>query len=641
MRVFLAEKEILAGHIVDAIGGTIVKKDGYVVCGSDDVVTWASGHMYEQAPPEHYDSKYERWNAAHLPIVPPKWEILPVSNKLKQLERIHALLAKADTIVQACDFDREGQLIGDEIIMKAPKLKQGVQILRLKIDATNKASLQKAMQNMRPNKEFLAMSLAALARSRADWLTGMNLTRAYSLAGIEAGYERETFSIGRVQTPTLALIVDRDREIRRFKPMTYYLGGAVFKLGQDEIVAKWEPPDNLQGVDAEKRVIKKEVAEAMVQRVKGKRGQVSKYEVEEEHEENAPLPLNLAELQDQAIKKYGLTANETLAAAQSLYERHRLISYPRTDCRYLPESDHGEALSVLHAIAKNDPEKAPLCQQADTTIVSEAWNNEKLESHYAIVPVPTIVDTSLLSAHERGVYDLVCRAYVAQFFPPAKFRIVKVEILVAQDLFKVGEREMTSAGWKALYPPKSETTSEKVRLPEMKVGDRPYCEDADIVEKQTTPPQAFDDGSLMKAMRNIDKLIEDKDMRERLAGAKGIGTPATRAEIIENLIEKKYILRTDKKKLLSTKKARQLIDSVKEEVKSPSMTAYWEMNVEQIANGHASVDNFLQRQVEFIKELIASASVKPKDMIDEDDEDAPEAGGIQRKKRTKRRREAA
>ena len=622
MRVFLAEKEMLAKDIANAItpdGMTPLKKDGFFLCGQTDIVTWASGHMYEQAEPHHYDAKYKTWRAEDLPIIPQKWEILPVENKKRQLDNIHRLLEKADVIIHACDADREGQLIGDEILGKSPKLKENVEVLRLWIQALNKPAILDSLTKMKPNKDYRGQTEAAMTRARADWLVGMNLTRAWSLAAQQAGYtNKEMFVIGRVQTPTLALIVRRDRVIKAFKPVPYFLVAANLKHENGEVVAAWKPKEGLEGVDKDGRVVKRELADSLIGRIKNRSGKVTLNRVENV-DQSPPLPHSLASLQVEANEKHGLTAAQTLAAAQQLYERYKIISYPRSDCRYLPESQHGDSLSVLHAIARNEPDKAIVCENANADIRSATWDNGKLGAHHAIIPLATIVDVSGLTPHERAIYDIICRGFICQFYEAAQFQARTIEYTIFNENFETKERSLISPGWKVIYPPKTENVKEKPQIPEMEIGDKITCILIEVLEKQTTPPQRFNDASLVVAMENIDKHVEEEEIKSRLAGKGGIGTSATRHEIIEKLVKGNFIVR-DGRKIVSTQLGKNLIDALKEspEITSPGLTAIYEQVLDRIEKGEGRGNVFLQKQGEIIKEMVAGATVSPKPHQDEE-----------------------
>ena len=626
MRVFLAEKEIQAKDIANAIvrqGLEPLRKDGFFLCGETDIVTWASGHMYELAEPHVYDPKYKIWRAEDLPIVIPagEWKLLPVENKMRQLGNIHRLLKQADVIVHACDADREGQLIGDEILAKAAnEMKPGVEILRLWMHALNKPAILEALENMIPNKEKRNLSESAATRQRADWLVGMNLTRAWTIAAGLAGYNKdEKFTVGRVQTPTLALIIKRDRAIESFKAIPYFLVATIMKHEKGEVVASWKPKEGLDGVDKEGRVVKRELADALAGRIKGRSGRVALNQVDE-IDQSPPLPHSLTSLQGEANEKHGLTAAETLKAAQALYEEFKIISYPRSDCRYLPESQHSDAVSILHAIARNEPDKAIICENAETEMRSAAWDNTKLGAHHAIIPMAVITNMNSLNEAQRAVYDMICRAFIAQFYEPAKYESRHIEYNVVGETFETKERKVISLGWRVIFPPKTENTKEKPPLPDMNVGDRVTCLEIEVLQKETTPPQRFNEGSLLSAMERIDKFVEEEEIKERLAGKGGIGTVATRHEIIEKLVERKYISR-DGRKILSTKLGRNLIDALKEspEITSPGLTAIYEQVLERIERGEGRGTIFLQKQAEILKEMVAAAVVAQK-IHDDDDE---------------------
>ena len=605
MRVFLAEKELQARDIAKAIipdGVEPLRKEGFFLCGEADVVTWASGHMYELAEPHYYNAKYSKWNEDDLPIIPEKWEILPVENKKNQLNNIHRVLERADIIVHACDADREGQLIGDEILGKAPKIREGAEIMRLWLHALNKSAILVSLGEMKPNRDYRNLTEAAVTRQRADWLIGMNLTRAWSLAAQKAGYPRdEKFTVGRVMTPTLALIVRRDHVIENFKPTPYFLVGTILKHENGEVIAAWKPKEGLEGVDKEGRVVKRELADSLVGRIKGRSGRVTLNKTEEV-QQGAPLPHSLASLQGEANEKHGLTAAQTLTAAQALYERYKVISYPRSDCRYLPESQHGEALSVLHAISRNEPDKAIICNNADSEMRSAAWDDGKLGSHHAIIPMAVIADVSGFTQQERSVYDIICRAFIAQFYDVAVFTAHSIEYVISSETFETKDRKIKTPGWKVIYPPKTENNKEKPPLPDMEIGDRVTCLDIEIAEKQTTPPARFNEASLLVAMEKIEKYVEEEEIKQRLSGKGGLGTPATRHEIIEKLIKNNFIVR-EGRKVLSTRVGKRIIDNLSDspEITSAGLTAIYEEVLEKIGRGEGRGHIFLSKQGEILR----------------------------------------
>jgi DNA topoisomerase-3 len=636
MRLIIAEKKIQAKSIADGVSPIQSDRGTHIVCGQNesDIITWASGHLYEQPKPEYYNPKFEKWSLADLPFFPGKgglsdWVLIPIENKRKQLDAINALIAQADIIVNACDFDREGQAIGDEIIGLAPKKKPSVQLQRLILRGLSKPEVELAFKDIRDNAEFTALGESAVARSRMDWSYGFNMSRALTILGREAGYSHN-FNIGRVKTPTLALVVNRDREIENFVPVDYFQSVALLKHDKGQFIAIWRPRDGIDGVDENKRIRNRGIADALIHRVKGRSGRVTINKTEEIFEKPS-LPHDMTTLQIECNEKHGLTAVDVLAAAQTLYEA-KLISYPRPNCKFLPEEQHADALSILLAIAKNDSSKSDMASNANPELRSEAWNDARVGSHHAIIPLAVIADLTKFNDKERAVYDLICRAYIAQFYEAAQYRLSGIECLIANESFEARERDLVSPGWKLLYPAKSEKQSEKMPLPVVEMGDRVTCIDIEVLEKQTSPPQRFTDATLVQAMEKIEKFIEDEEVKRSLKGGGGIGTDATRADHIDHLMEDKYATRNNKQ-IISTRHGRETVDAVPDEMKSPALTAMYEQILKKVEEKELSMHTFLDNQFDVIKEMVAGASVKRRTPRP-DDED--ETGG-DRKRSPKRK----
>jgi DNA topoisomerase-3 len=634
MRVIIAEKKIQAKAIADGVSPIQVDRGAYIACGQtgEDIVTWASGHLYEQPKPEFYNPKFQKWSLADLPIFPgklglPDWSLVPIESKRKQIEAIDDLIAKADIIVHACDFDREGQLIGDEIIGHAPKKKPGVVIKRLILRGLSIPEVQLAFKDQRDNGEFKNLSDSGVGRACMDWSHGFNFSRLLTEHGRNAGYTHG-FNIGRVKTPTLALVVHRDREIENFVPVEYFQAVALMKHDGGQFVAAWRPKDGIDGVDENHRVRNKAIADALVHRVKDRSGKVVINKIDE-LVEKPPLPHDMTTLQIEANEKHGITATEVLAAAQTLYES-KLISYPRPNCRFLPEEQHKDALSVLLAIAKNDTTKSDMTSNANPDLRTDAWNDARVGSHHAIIPLAIVADLSRFSDKERAIYDLVCRAYIAQFYEPARYRTSSIECLIANEMFEAKERDLVVPGWKLLYPAKTEKQTEKIALPIVEVGDRVTCLDVEVVEKQTNPPQRFTDATLVKAMENIEKHIEDEEIKRSLKGGGGIGTDATRADHIDHLMEDKYAVRNNRQ-IISTRIGREIIDAVPEEMKSPALTAMYEQVLKKIEDGELPLSAFLENQFEIVRDMCKEARVKRREPRPDDEDSAGERKMVRRK----------
>lgn len=424
MRLFIAEKPSVAKAIGAALGVT-KSTAHYKETKGGDVITWCFGHMFELAPPDYYlsdevplrkDGKSKVWRTQDLPILPQKWVILPKKDCKEQLKTIAALLKRCSQVVNCGDPDREGQLLVDELLEYYGNKKP---VLRYWASAQDDASVRKALASLEPNQKFQGMALAAKGRQRADWLIGMNLSRAYTLAAQRCQIN-ELFAIGRVQTPTLNLVAARDLEIENFKPVPFYKVSAQFSAHNVSFEAQLKLPEGTRGLDSAGRLIDLEMAKQIAAAVKAAgSGEVSSIvtkEIEQEH----PKSLSLADVQLHASAKWGFSASKTLEICQSLYETHKLTTYPRSDSSFLPEVQFTEAKDVLRALSKVNPDLAALISKADPKIKSKTWNDAKVTAHHGIIPTKQVADRSKLSADEQKVYRFIVERYLAQFFPKCK-----------------------------------------------------------------------------------------------------------------------------------------------------------------------------------------------------------------------------
>jgi DNA topoisomerase-3 len=400
-------------EIANYLPGKKLSKGSYIECG-DTTVSWCFGHILEQKMPEEYNPNWKSWQIETLPMVP-DWALKIKPDAKEQFELLKRLIAQADEIVNAGDPDREGQLLVDEVLDFLGNRKP---VMRLWLSAWDEASVKKALANIRPNSEYEGYYNAALARSRADWLVGINLTRAFTIAGRESGYDG-VLSVGRVQTPTLALIVKRDELIEKHKQITHFGVAASFNHANGIINAKWQSGDDI--------VLDKSIAEAVANEVmRNNLGKITEYEVKP-GKQQAPLPFNLSKLQVAASNQFGFSAQKTLDIAQSLYETHRATTYPRSDCQYLPISQHGDCTRIIKALP------AEITQLMDINAMHSAFDDSKVTAHHAIIP--TGVEPKGLSVDEQKLYDLICKSYAALFSPAAEYKTTKIKINVGQHTF--------------------------------------------------------------------------------------------------------------------------------------------------------------------------------------------------------------
>lgn len=387
MKLYIAEKPSLGRAIADVLPKPHKKQDGFIELGNGDCVTWCIGHLLEQAEPEDYDERYKKWLIQDLPIVPSEWKFKAKPKTKKQLSTVKRLIKKASILVHAGDPDREGQLLVDEVIQEAKLSKtKKATVERVLISDLNPSAVKKALSQTKLNADFVPLSVSALARARADWLYGMNLTRAFTLAGQKAGIQG-VLSVGRVQTPVLGLVVRRDEEIKHFVSKPFYEVTAVIrKTGGEQFDAKWVPSDAcLPYMDEEKRVLVKSLAENVAGRIKDKPADLIALD-KIPKKQNPPLPYNLSSLQIDANKRFAMSAKQVLDICQSLYEKHKLITYPRSDNRYLPNDHYAERNDILAAILNNQGEEKQHIENADPNIKGKCWNDKKVEAHHAIIP---------------------------------------------------------------------------------------------------------------------------------------------------------------------------------------------------------------------------------------------------------------
>jgi DNA topoisomerase-3 len=599
MRLFIAEKPSLARAIADVLPAPQRRSRTHIECGSRDIVAWCAGHILQPAPPEAYGDRYKTWRLDALPIAPTDWKLQVSTPELYRT--IERLLQSAERVVHAGDPDREGQLLVDEVLAHA---RYRGPVERLLIRDLSAEAVRKALGALEPNEKYRPLSDSALARQRADWLYGMNMTRLYTLLGRAAGYQG-VLSVGRVQTPVLGLIVGRDRAIAEFRPRAYYVVAAEIQAGGEErFRATWVPSPEAS-LDDEGRLLDPKVATGACARVLGEPGRVASC-TRDKKTQAPPLPYALADMQVEAGKRLSMSAKAVLDACQSLYETHRLITYPRSDCSYLPEGHHGQAREVLAAIEKHAPSLGPFARKAELTLRSKAWNDKKVTAHHAIIPTPNTNPASMSDA-ERAVYALVVSRYLAQFYGPHEFLQTRLELEIGGERFVATGRQTLSAGWTALSADletspqasdaKGEPDSERansVPLPPLPAGTQVTVTAASVLNKETCPPKPFTDGSLIAAMCAIAKYVTDPGAKKILTEADGIGTPATRAAIIETLFARGYVERKSKA-IVSTSTGRDLIASLPNVATTPDLTAVWEAALRAIHDGRHSLDAFLAR----------------------------------------------
>lgn len=613
MRLYIAEKPSVGRALAACLPAPHKKGAGWIETGGG-VVTWLFGHVLRQAEPEEYDPKLKRWRAEDLPILPDEWRLVVNESAAQQFAVVKGLIERADEIVHGGDPDREGQLLVDEVLDYLGNEKP---VRRILINALDDKSIHDALGDLRDNRDFLPLKRSALARARADWLIGMNLSRAYTLAARRAGHDRLVLPIGRVKTPTLALVVRREREIENFKPATYYLLDAVFRHEKtgESFRARWKPSEERTPLDPEGRLVDDNAARAALEAFGSdpQDAKITHYE-RKKKEEPPPLPFSLSALQVLAGKRYGYEPQQVLDTAQKLYEE-KLTSYPRSDAEYLPVNQHKDAAKILGNLAALDgSELGAWARAADAKQKSRAWNDAKISAHHAIIPTTVPVNLARLSAVERNIYELIARAYIAQFHPNYVYDQTKVEVTYHGELFAASGRTERAAGWRAMYrTAKNEEDAEKedeesAVLPPMKKGYAADYVSAELGTRQTKPPTRFTPATLLQGMKEIHKYVKDEAAKKMLRDVSGIGTEATRASIIEDLIRRRFLNAAGKKKVLTpTAEAYLLIDALPDTMTYPDATAVWEDRLHSMAQGEGTPEDFLAGQAAFARDLCAAA----------------------------------
>lgn len=603
--------------------------EGVVTYIGDDSFVPLSGHALEQAMPDEYlpddlprtKSGKKVWRYEDLPIVPTDWLMAPRADLERNVIAVGKLLAEVDQIVHLGDPDEEGQLLVDEVLIYLGNTKP---VQRLLVNDYNEAKVRQALESMRSNDEpeFRAWFRWALARSRYDWLFGLNLTRAASLRARELGFDG-VLTVGSVQTPTLMIVYERDRAIATFKPIAYFTIAAKFRHENGLFIANWKAGEDQAGLDDAGRLIDQSIAGELIAKLQNQPAVISAYDKSPKREA-PPLPLSLNELTVAACGKFGYTGDEVLAAAQVLYERYKVTSYPRTENRYLSEAQHVETPIVLAAIAQNVPSLGALIGRADVTQKSAAFNDKKMDrqAHHGIVPTVAVTALSALTEIERNVYDMIVRSYIAQFFEHAVFMQTRIDITCAGERLSASGKTPVSAGWREVYAPHeevstaatsssgqsdSETDDGKQTLPDMVEGDAALCTACDTTTRSTKAPPRFDEASLLTAMIDLHKYTTDPAAKARLKEGKGIGTSATRAGIIKDLREREFLViaKGTKSKFEVSASGCGLLAALPGPVKDPTMAGMFKIALDAVASGQITYDQFIERNVAFITKVIA------------------------------------
>lgn len=597
----LAEKPSVARDIARVLKCS-KKGEGYLV-GEDYIVTWAVGHLITLLEPEDYDARYKKWRIDTLPIIPEKMGLKPISNTRKQFDIVKSLMnsAEVSSLICATDSGREGELIFRYIYEISGCTKE---FKRLWISSMTDASISEGFKKLRPGADYDNLFYSARCRSEADWLVGMNASRAFTIR------YNTLLSIGRVQTPTLAILVERQKEIDNFKVENYFEIIADF----DEYKGLW-----IQRESKESKIAEIKTAEEICAKIEDKTGKIVDIE-NEDKKIPAPLLYDLTELQRDANKKFGFTAKKTLSIAQDLYEKRKLITYPRTDSRYLSSDMVPKLKGILLKVRNSSNEKYInyVLGLKELPISKRIIDNNKITDHHAIIPTETKQDISKLSSDEAKIYNLVVKRFIAAFFPNYIYNITRILSEVEQEIFQTKGKIILQLGWMELYKDddKKDKEEEEQVLPPLNMEDLVKVIGTEIKKKKTKPPSVYNEASLLSAMENAGRFVEDEELKEQLKDG-GLGTPATRAAIIERLIAVGYISRKGKG-LIPTEKGMKLIEIVPFELKSPETTGKWERGLTSISKGKLQSDRFMQSIVRYVRYLVQKSKEANNSIIFED-----------------------
>jgi DNA topoisomerase-3 len=609
----IAEKPSVGRDLARVLPGPFAKQEGWLE-GPEHTITWAVGHLVQLAEPDEYDDKFKKWRMADLPIVPDRFKLVVRDERSKkQMNVVKRQLGRDDVeqVVNACDAGREGELIFAYLYEKAGAKKP---VQRLWLSSMTKAAIEEAFRHLRPGEEMRSLQDAARSRSEADWIVGMNATRAATIR-LRSSFDGAV-SLGRVQTPTLAILARREEEIRAFKPEPYWIVDASFAASGERLY------EGRYHAGAKPRIATAQEAAAIVEACRGASGVISKLE-KSERKERAPLLYDLTSLQRDANGRFGFSARRTLGAAQRLYEEHKALTYPRTSSRYLPS----DMIPEIKPIAGLVGERAEYAAGAryvtglDRLPLGRVVNDEKVTDHHAIIPTRATHPVDKMDDDDRRIYDLVVRRFLAVFHPEAVFENTRVETEVGEHVFRTRGKVMLVPGWRGVYgeladadrPASDDDEGREQQLPRLEKGESTEVRSIESEEKETKPPRRYSEGSLLAAMETAGKLVEEEELREAMKDS-GIGTPATRAAIIERLLAVGYVER-DARALVVTEKGLNVVRLLDgHALTSPSLTGDWEHRLARIETGEDSRKAFMGDIVKFAESTVGELDVKLKDV---------------------------
>ena len=618
----IAEKPSVGQDLAKVLPGAFTKtgaKGEQYLEGEDHVITWAVGHLVQLADPDEYDDKFKKWRMADLPIVPDRFKLVVRDERSKkQMNVVKRQLGREDIdlVVNACDAGREGELIFAYLYEKTGSKKP---VQRLWLNSMTKAAIQSAFSDLRPSADYHTLEEAARSRSEADWIVGMNATRAATIR-LRSSFDGAV-SLGRVQTPTLAILARREEEIRAFVPEPYWTVDAKFSV-VDEPSGRAYAGRYHDG--PQPRIADAETAAAIVAAAEGQTGAISKL-TKTRRKERVPLLYDLTSLQRDASSRFGFTARRTLGAAQRLYEEHKALTYPRTNSRYITGDMVEDIKPIASLVGQQKQYAAPAAYVTglDVLPLARVVNDAKVTDHHAIIPTNAErhpVDK--MNDDDRRVYDMVVRRFLAVFHPEAEWENTRIETTVAEHIFRTRGRVLLVPGWRGAYGEEAdddeaagadEDEGANQRLPKLVEGEASRVREIALDRKETKPPSRFNDGSLLQSMETAGQLVDDEEMREAMKES-GIGTPATRAAIIERLLQVGYIER-DGRALVVTEKGLNVIRLLDgHPLTSPSLTGDWESRLGKIESGADTRKQFMSDITKFAEQTVGQLDVTLKDV---------------------------
>ncbi|MBU1106414.1 MAG: DNA topoisomerase 3 [Candidatus Riflebacteria bacterium] len=602
MKTLVFAEKPSVGKDIARILGAGRRGEGFLE-GPDYIVTWGFGHLVSLGHPEVQNPAWQKWSLENLPMLPQIWKLAVLPSSKQQYENVASLFNREDVdlIINGADAGREGELIFRLVYQHSGCNKP---FKRLWISSMTDESIKHGFEDLRPGEKYDPLAQAAACRSRADWLVGMNLTRAYTKR------LNSMFTLGRVQTPTLAMVVNRHLEIQNFVSKDYWEVNAVFS----DFSALWFDPT---ADEYPSRIDLSEKARELAERLKGEKAVVHSAK-KTKKKQSPPSLYDLTTLQREANSKYSMTAADTLATLQTLYEKRKVVTYPRTDSRYLSDDIFPTIEKRLASLPEQYDECLGWLRKNRPTKDKRIFNNAKVSDHHAVIPTEKrVTDTASWPQAEKNIYDLVVRRFLAAFYPDHEYLSTTIIMRSGKENFRATGRVVTEEGWRSLYAKRqqqSEKASDKTgdaggddeeneqSLPDLKKGDARLIEDAVLLTKKTKPPAAYTEATLLQAMETAGKLIDSEELRDAMKDS-GLGTPATRAEIIEKLIRVDYMQR-DKKKLVPTQKGIQLIEVAAPEITSPEMTGSWEKRLADMARSKDDADAFMGDIAGFVRTII-------------------------------------